>query len=65
MTVMVDGVALYRSGEIRPPPDLSREFRVADLESIEIYRSTAEVPGEFGGSAGACGVIVFWSRRGQ
>lgn len=65
MTVMVDGVALYRSGEIRPPPDLSREFRVADLESIEIYRSTAEVPGEFGGSAGACGVIVFWTRRGR
>ena len=65
MTVMVDGVTLYRSGEIRPPPDLSREFRVADLESIEIYRSTAEVPGEFGGVGGGCGVIVFWSRRGQ
>jgi hypothetical protein len=65
LTVILDGAVLYRSGSpIHAPPDFDRDFRVAELESIELYRSAAEIPVEFGGSGGGCGVLVLWSRRG-
>jgi hypothetical protein len=34
-----------------------------ELEGIEVYRSAAEVPGEFT-SFGGCGAIALWTRRG-
>lgn len=33
-----------------------------DVKAIEIYRGSAEIPGEFGGSNSACGVIVIWTK---
>lgn len=37
-----------------------------DIEGIEVYRSSAQVPARFGGSSTVtqCGVIVIWTRRG-
>jgi hypothetical protein len=64
MSVVVDGHILYRSGSHSPPPDFSRDFRVAEIESIEVYRSAGEVPAEYGGTSAACGVILLWTRRG-
>jgi hypothetical protein len=34
------------------------------LEGVEVYQGAASIPGEFGGSTGQCGVILFWTRRG-
>jgi CarboxypepD_reg-like domain/TonB-dependent Receptor Plug Domain len=57
-TVWMDGV------RITLDPQLGlNEFTALDLEAIEVYRSTAEVPGEFGGYSN-CGVLVLWTRRG-
>lgn len=64
VTVILDGVTLYRSGRDAGPPDFSRDFRPESLESIEYYRSPAETPIEFGGPHADCGVLVMWSRRG-
>ena len=65
MTVLLDGVMLYGStSPSQRPPDWSRDFRPSDFQAIEVYGSAAEVPPEFGGTSGACGVIVLWSRRG-
>lgn len=58
--VYLDGVAMGRSGE---PVDIN-EFPVAHLVAMEFYRSSAEVPAEYGGSTGQCGVILLWTRRG-
>lgn len=33
-----------------------------DVRGIEVYRGSAEVPGEFGGSNSACGVIAIWTK---
>ena len=63
MSVYLDGIAIYREGFAGDPPDLSRDHAVSSLESIEIYRSGAEIPMEFGGSSGGCGVLVLWTRR--
>jgi TonB-dependent starch-binding outer membrane protein SusC len=63
MSVFIDGVAVYREGTAGQPPDLSRDFPVASLDGVEIYRNASEVPLEFGGSSAGCGVLVLWTRR--
>jgi len=74
MQVVLDGVTLYRhrgqgaltlnrrNTEWATTFDLS-SLMVSGIESVEIYRRTAEVPIEFGGSSAACGVLVLWTRR--
>lgn len=70
MGVVLDGVTLYASvapglggtSAGRSPPDL-KMFDVASMEAVELYRSAAEVPLEFGGAGAGCGVLVLWTRR--
>ena len=71
---VLDGVTVYknrsqgalqvdsRSVEWQITFDLG-SIMVSSLESVEIYRRTAEVPIEFGGGNAACGVLVVWTRR--
>jgi len=33
-----------------------------DIRGIEVYRGSSEIPGEFGGSNSACGVIAIWTK---
>jgi hypothetical protein len=47
-----------------PPPDID-QFRIADLEGVEIYRGTARTPPQFVGTGAACGTVLFWSRQGR
>lgn len=77
MQVIVDGVVLNRAVSpisntgkpggvdslMRPPPDLLA-YDVASIQAVEVYRSAAETPIEFGGTGAACGTVVIWSRRG-
>jgi hypothetical protein len=35
---------------------------IKDVYGIEIYRGAGEVPGEYGGSNAACGVILVWTK---
>jgi len=65
VSVFFNGSPVYRSDRTGSgdPPDFSRDFSVASLESIEYYKSASEVPQEFGGSNANCGALVLWSRR--
>lgn len=46
-------------------PELGlNEFDAMDLQAMEVYRSAAEVPGEFGGLGSNCGALVMWTKRG-
>ena len=64
MSVVLDGSPIYRSGSLSRPPDFHRDFfEVSSLEAVEVYRSPAEVPQEYGGSSEQCGLILLWSRR--
>lgn len=62
MAVRLDG-ALIGGGGFLEPPDL-RSFGVHSLAAIEVYRSPAEVPLEYGGRNATCGLILLWTRRG-
>jgi len=35
---------------------------IADVQGIEVYRGSGEIPAEFTGSTAGCGVIVIWTR---
>ena len=49
-----------------PEPSLNEVADPRDVEGIEAYRSTAQVPAEFGGGGFTlCGVLVIWTRRGR
>jgi hypothetical protein len=64
-SIYEDGRMIYRSDGPGNPPDWSREFSINEYEAVEVYRSAAEVPIEFGGPASQCGVVVLWTRRGR
>ncbi|MBI2404194.1 MAG: carboxypeptidase regulatory-like domain-containing protein [Gemmatimonadetes bacterium] len=52
-TWWIDGVEVRSFHENTP---------IRDVYGIEIYRGPGEVPGDFGGSNAACGVIVMWTK---
>ena len=52
-TWYVDGQEVHSFHEDTP---------IRDVYGIEVYRGPGEVPAEFGGSNGACGVIVVWTK---
>ena len=43
-------------------PYFARNTPPHDVQGIEIYRGGSEIPGEFGGSNSACGVIAIWTK---
>jgi hypothetical protein len=54
---------IYLDGIHVEPFDLGREISPYDLEGIEIYRSAAQVPAQYGGANSSCGVILLWTRK--
>lgn len=71
MQVVLDGAIVFR-GDGRPVRDAEFDWEgawdltstsVSELAGVEVYRSAAEVPTEYGGAAAGCGVILLWTRR--
>lgn len=63
MSVMLDGRPLYINGSSMKVPDFSRDILINEIDLVEVYASAAETPGEYSGTAAACGVILLWSRQ--
>ncbi len=65
MEVYYNGVKVSSGGIVGaltgPLTDL-RSYALPGLDAVEVYRSAAETPPEYGGSRAACGVILLWSR---
>jgi hypothetical protein len=71
--IYLDGNRLTRYERVHPQNPEGRHRIAMDaldmidtlsLEGVEVYPGAASIPGEFGGSTGQCGVILFWTRRG-
>ena len=54
-------VRFYVDGHAYPDGRLD-DFRPAEVEGIEIYRSASEIPADFRTRDSMCGVIVIWTR---
>ncbi|MFN2317270.1 MAG: carboxypeptidase-like regulatory domain-containing protein [Gemmatimonadales bacterium] len=71
MSIYLDGTRIFAGGktdqldslQVELIPDLRRLMSVNHLAAIEVYRSAAGIPVEFGGSTGQCGAVVLWTRR--
>ena len=61
-TVYLDGVVLWAPGQ-GAAPNID-QFKVQDLEAIEIYRSALETPLQFRAPSTQCGAVVLWTRVG-
>ena len=55
------GVQLYVDGQHYPDGRLD-DFRPAEVEGIEIYKSASEIPAAFRSRDTMCGVIAIWTR---
>lgn len=65
MQVYYNGTPIGRGGVLGVSGVVTtdlRLFSLSGLEAVEVYRSTAEVPQEYGGIYAGCGVILLWSR---
>jgi len=68
MSVYIDGVWLGGGGaptgpQAKDPPNLRYEMEMNRIAAVEFYRGAAEVPVEYGGTTGACGVVLIWTKR--
>ena len=45
-------------------PDFVWDIKPDDIAAIEIYRSMAEIPAQYGGAESMCGVILIWLKSG-
>jgi hypothetical protein len=68
MNIVLDNTTLYRAesggGSIDWPRTVDvNDLPVAHLTALEVYRSAAEIPIEYGGPSALCGVLVLWTKR--
>jgi hypothetical protein len=59
-TVWVDGIRVPLMGM-----SIDDLISPLELEGIEVYKSAAEAPAEYGGIRAGCAVILLWSRHGE
>ena len=56
----IDGTMVRRAGERGLYID---EFvRPDEILGIEVYRGSSEIPLQYGGTLGTCGVVLIWTR---
>lgn len=59
--IYLDGVRFWVPGSTNPPN--INDFRVRELEAIEVYRGPAEVPMQYQNGGTVCGVVLLWTRE--
>ncbi len=63
MDVMVDGALVYRHDQPAPAQlyDLN-SIPTEQLEGIEVFTSTAQMPAQYNRTGSGCGLLVIWTR---
>ena len=60
--IYLDGVLARASSTSAPTLTLDEIAKPEEIEAIEIYRSSSQIPPEFSGADSSCGVVVVWTR---
>lgn len=58
--LLINGLEVHQGGNGAPLP-IDRYVSVPDIAAIEVYRSAAQLPPQYGGAHAACGVILIWT----
>jgi hypothetical protein len=65
MAIYLDGMQWWVPGfSGDPPPDID-QFRVDQLQGMEVYRGPGELPAELQQTGSICGAVVLWTRTGE
>lgn len=71
LQVVIDGLIVWspETGSERStsfgPPDIANLVAVSELVGIEVYSGLAGVPAMYRRQGNSCGVVLFWTRRGD
>lgn len=71
LQVVVDGLLVWspETGTNRTttfgPPDIANLVAVSELVGVEVYSGLAGVPAMYRRQGNSCGVVLFWTRRGD
>ncbi len=57
--------AYWLDGIPATDPSVVYLTRPGDIEGVEVYSGSSQVPAELGGAGSRCGVIMIWTRQGQ
>ena len=60
--IYLDGILARPSTTSAPTLTLDEIAKPEEIEAIEIYRSSSQIPPEFSGADSSCGVVVVWTR---
>lgn len=61
--LVLDGVITTIGGHSRADIPLDDVINIADIEGLELYRGSSEVPMQFNVHTGDCGALLIWTRR--
>lgn len=62
--IVLDGMVVRQAGPMSENDVVLNDLiSPNEVAGIEVYRSAAETPPQFGGRNGSCGVVVLWSRQ--
>jgi hypothetical protein len=63
--VYLDGIRIYAPGRLTGDNRgfSIDQFKVSELQAIEIYKGSATTPAQFNSTGSACGTIVLWTRE--
>lgn len=58
--LLINGLEVHQGGD-GGPLAIDRFVSVHEISGVEIYRSAAQLPPQYGGAHAACGVILIWT----
>lgn len=59
--VLIDGILMHDGGNT--PAEIDRFISPATVAGVEVYKSSAGLPVQYGGTNSSCGVILIWTTR--
>ena len=65
LDVYLDGAMIYDSSARKAPLFNLNGMTASEIEAVEVYSSSAQVPSQYNKTAGGCGVMLIWTRIGQ
>jgi hypothetical protein len=65
LDVYLDGTAVYSSSARGAMLFNLNSIQANEIEAIEVYTGTAQIPAQYNKTSGGCGVMLIWTRIGR
>jgi hypothetical protein len=65
INVYLDGALVYDASAKATPLFNLNTIGVAEIEAIEVYTSSSQIPAQYNKTSGGCGVMLIWTRIGR